>query len=50
MIEQAVPGYGPQAAAMHTPPHAAHLSSTARGPNQNRDVVLIYIEKTNGQS
>ena len=29
--EQRGPGYGPQAAAMHTLPHAAHLSSTARG-------------------
>ena len=38
MIEQWVPGYGPQAAAMHTLPHAAHLSSTARGPIQNPDV------------
>ena len=31
--EQSVAGYGPQATAMHTPPHAAHLSSTARGPS-----------------
>ena len=29
--EQGVPGYDPQAVAMHTPSHAAHLSSTARG-------------------
>ena len=36
--EQWGPGYGPQAAAMHTPPHAAHLSSTARGPIQTPDV------------
>ena len=35
---QGVPGYGPQAAAMHALPLAAHLSSTARGPIQNRDV------------
>ena len=41
MIEQWVPGYGPQAAAMHTLPHAAHLSSTARGPIQNPDVGAI---------
>ena len=36
--EQGGPGYGPQAAAMHTPPHAANLSSTARGPIQTPDV------------
>ena len=38
--EQWGPGYGPQAAAMHTLPHAAHLSSTARGPIQTPDVLL----------
>jgi hypothetical protein len=36
--EQWGPGYGPQAAAMHTLPHAAQLSSTARGPIQTPDV------------
>ena len=36
--EQGGPGYGPQAAAMHTLPHAAHLSSTVRGPIQTPDV------------
>ena len=36
--EQWGPGYGPQVAAMHTLPHAAHLSSTARGPIQTPDV------------
>ena len=39
--EQGGPGYGPQVAAMHTLPHAAHLSSTARGPIQTPDVGLI---------
>jgi len=48
--EQRGAGYGPQAAAMRTLPHAAHLYSTVRGPIQTPDVVLIYIEKTNGQS
>ena len=38
--EQRGAGYGPQAAAMHTLPHAAHLSSTARGPIQTPDVQL----------
>ena len=38
--EQGGPGYGPQVAAMHTLPHAAHLSSTARGPIQTPDVLL----------
>jgi len=38
--EQRGAGYGPQAAAMHTLPHAAHLSSTARGPIQTPDVRL----------
>ena len=37
-VEQWVPGYGPQAAAMHTLPLAAHLSCTVRGPIQNPDV------------
>ena len=37
-FEQWGPGYGPQVAAMHTLPHAAHLSSTARGPIQTPDV------------
>jgi len=37
--EQRGAGYGPQAAAMHTLPHAAHLSSTARGPIQTPDVL-----------
>jgi hypothetical protein len=36
--EQRGAGYGPQAAAMHTLPHAAHLWSTARGPIQTPDV------------
>ena len=36
--EQGGPGYGPQVAAMHTLPHAAHLWSTARGPIQTPDV------------
>ena len=39
-VEQWVPGYGPQAAAMHTLPLAAHLHRTARGPIQNPDVGL----------
>ena len=39
-VEQWGPGYGPQVAAMHTLPHAAHLSSTARGPIQTPDVLL----------
>ena len=38
--EQRGAGYGPQTAAMHTLPHAAHLSSTARGPIQTPDVRL----------
>ena len=29
--EQGAAGYDPQLVAMHTPPHAARLSSTARG-------------------
>jgi hypothetical protein len=37
-IQQWGPGYGPQAAAMHTLPLAAQLSSTARGPIQTPDV------------
>jgi hypothetical protein len=45
--EQWGPGYGPQAAAMHTLPHAAHLSSTARGPIQTPDVGSGR-KKTNG--
>ncbi len=32
------PGYGPQAVAMQTPPHAAKLSSIASGPIQTPDV------------
>ena len=36
--EQSVAGYDPQAAAMHTLPHAAHLLSTAVGRRLNRDV------------
>jgi hypothetical protein len=43
--EQRGPGYGPQAAAMHTLPHAAHLSSTARGPIQTPDVQRPEISK-----
>ena len=39
-VEQGGPGYGPQVAAMHTLPHAANLSSTARGPIQTPDVLL----------
>ena len=39
-IQQWGPGYGPQAAAMHTLPLAAQLSSTARGPIQTPDVLL----------
>ena len=35
-IEQGVAGYDPQAAALHTPPHGAHLSSTARGSSPER--------------
>ena len=38
--EQWGPGYGPQAAAMHTPPHAANLFRCGRGPIQNPDVLL----------
>ena len=30
-VEQGVAGYDPQVVAMHTPPLAARLSSTARG-------------------
>ena len=37
-VEQGVPGYGPQVAAMHTPPHAANLFRCGRGPIQNPDV------------
>ena len=37
-VEQGVPGYGPQVAAMHTPPHAANLFRYGRGPIQNPDV------------
>ena len=36
--QQGVPVYDPQAAAMHTLPLAAHLSSTARGSRLNPDV------------
>ena len=36
--EQRGAGYGPQAAAMRTLPHAAHLYSTVRGPIQTPDV------------
>jgi hypothetical protein len=31
IVEQAVPGYDPQAAALHTPRHAKHLHRTAVG-------------------
>ena len=34
--QQGVPGYDPQAAAMHPLPHTAHLSSTARGSSPER--------------
>ena len=34
--EQGVAGYDPQAAAMHTLPHGAHLWSTARGSSPER--------------
>jgi hypothetical protein len=34
--EQGVAGYDPQAAAMHTLAHAAHLSSIARGSSPER--------------
>ena len=44
--EQRGAGYGPQAAAMHTLPHAAHLSSTARGPIQTPDVGHEAMNKT----
>jgi hypothetical protein len=37
-IEQWAAGYDPQAAAMHTPPHAANLFRCGRGPIQNPDV------------
>ena len=37
-VEQGGPGYGPQAAAMHTLPLAAQVLSTARGPIQTPDV------------
>jgi len=36
--EQWGPGYGPQAAAMHTPPHAAMPCRYGRGPIQTPDV------------
>ena len=36
--EQGGPGYGPQAAAMHTLPHAANLCRYGRGPIQTPDV------------
>jgi hypothetical protein len=36
--EQWGPGYGPQAAAMHTLPHAAMLCRYGRGPIQTPDV------------
>ena len=39
-VEQWGPGYGPQAAAMHTPPHAATLSSKASGPIQTPNVQI----------
>ncbi len=35
-FEQGVAGYDPQAAAMHTLAHAAHLWSTARGSSPER--------------
>ena len=47
--EQWGPGYGLQAAAMHTLPHAAHLSSTARGPIQTPDVQRQKILKNYGE-
>ena len=34
--EQCVAGYDPQAGAVHTPPHDAHLWSTARGSSPER--------------
>ena len=37
-FQQSVPGYDPQVVAMHTPPLAATLSSTARGSCLNPDV------------
>lgn len=37
-IQQWGPGYGPQVAAMHTLPLAAHQSGTACGPIQTPDV------------
>ena len=36
LVQQGVAGYDPQAAAMHTLPHAAHLWSTARGSSPER--------------
>ena len=36
--EQGGPGYGPQAAAMHWPPHAANAILTPGGPIQTPDV------------
>ena len=36
--EQWGPGYGPQVAAMHTPPHAAMPCRYGRGPIQTPDV------------
>jgi hypothetical protein len=47
--EQRGAGYGPQAAAMRTLPHAAHLSSTVRGPIQTPDVRIRkkpYMKQT----
>ena len=41
-IQQWGPGYGPQAAAMHTFSLAAQLSSSARRPIQTPDVEPLY--------
>ena len=47
--QQGVPVYDPQAAAMHTLPLAAHLSSTARGSRLNPDVRIGKYEDPPGR-
>jgi len=50
IVEQSGPGYDPQAAVMRWLPLATIAILTPGGSILTRDVVLIYIEKTNGQS
>ncbi len=48
--EQSGPGYDPQVVVLRWLPLATIAILTPGGSILTRDVVLIYIEKTNGQS